>query len=170
MVNQTRSQATVVVPNDFIQLTISNYKESLPEVVDLYEKGLSLRDIAARTSISKSKVRHLLLSSGISLRETNKGCRRISSTTKSKLCSKPPYGFCFHEGRIVVHPKEYPHLLAIIARWKKGQALNSIAKWLNGKRVPSPMGKLWSFNSIDNIIKRIKNGHLVQKGEHYELR
>lgn len=170
MVNQSSRQATVLVPNDFIQLTISNYNESLPEVVDFYEKGLSLRDVAGRTSISKSKVRKLLLNSGVSLRETNKGSRLITSKTKSKLCSKPPYGFCFHEGRIVVHPKEYPHLLAIIARWKKGQALNSIAKWLNGKRVPSPMGKLWSFNSIDNIIKRIKDGHLVQKGDQYELR
>jgi hypothetical protein len=76
----------------------------------------------------------------------------------------------YFEGRVVKHPKEYPTLLQIINLWKSGRSLNSIATKLNEKRVPSPMSKTWSFNSIDNVIKRIKSGHLVQNGDQYELR
>ncbi len=131
---------------------------------------MSLSDIEAHVGISKGKVRGLLLRAGISLRNQHDEIGRISQRTKSKKAAKPPYGFCFYEGQIVKHPIEYPHLLSIIQKWKTGHSLNSIATWLNGKKVRSPMGKQWSWNSIANIIQRIKTGQLVEKGGKYELR
>jgi len=156
--------------HDFIHLEISNCNQQTPEIIKLYEKGLSLRDIESRLGISKTKVRSLLLKAGFPLRDSAEEKCRATQGTKSKKAVKPPYGFCFDEGRVVRHPKEYPHLLAIIQRWKSGQPLNSIATWLNGKRIRSPMGKEWSWNSIANIIQRIKTGQLIEKGGYYELR
>src|SRR5665213_1061629 len=95
-------------------------------------------------------------------------CR--SKGSRGKKNWKPPCGFCYFEGRITRHPKEYPVLLTIIRRWKSGQSANSIATWLNGKGIASPMNRNWSWNSITNIIQRIKSGELIKKGERYELR
>ena len=158
------------VPHDFIDLQISNYRQNESEVVVLYKKGLSLRDIEKRCGYSKTKVRDVLISAQIPLRKLAGETRRAVQGTRAKKNAKPPYGFCYFEGQVVVHPKEYPNLLAIIGRWKAHHSLNSIATWLNVKRVPSPMGKSWSWNSISNIIQRIKTGHLIEKAGHYELR
>lgn len=158
MVTSACKQAMLLKPHDFIHLVISNYNQQTPEVIKLYKNGLSLRDIEARLGISKTRVRSLLIAAGISLRDSNEEKQRATQGSTSKKAVKPPYGFCFSEGRVVRHPKEYPHLLSIIQRWKKGQPLNSIATWLNGKKVRSPMGKQWSWNSIANIIQRIKSG------------
>lgn len=156
--------------HDFIQLTFSNSTAFDPKVVDLYKKGNSLRDIEKLIGLSKSKVRSALIRNEIPLRPLLGENNRTSQRTAGKKNTKPPYGFAYLDGVVVRHPKEYPILLTIIRQWKSGQSLNSIAVQLNGKRVPSPMGKTWSWNSIDNIIKRIKTGHLVQNGDHYELR
>ncbi|OYZ21033.1 MAG: hypothetical protein B7Y39_10135 [Bdellovibrio sp. 28-41-41] len=170
MVTSACKQAMSLKSHDFIHLDFSNYYTHTPEVIKLYEKGLSLRDIETRMGISKTRVRGLLLKAGVPLRDSLKERGRATQGTRSKKAAKPPYGFCFSEGQIVRHPKEYPHLLAIIGRWKSGQPLNSIATWLNGKKVRSPMGKEWSWNSIANIIQRIKTGQLIEKDGYYELR
>ena len=163
-------QAMSLKSHDFIHLEISNYNQQTPEVIKLYENGLSLRDIEARLGISKTRIRGLLIKAGISLRDSAQEKQRATQGSRSKKAVKPPYGFCFYEGRVVRHPKEYPHLLSIIQRWKSGRPLNSIATWLNGKKIRSPMGKQWSWNSIANIIQRIKLGQLIENGGHYELR
>lgn len=170
MANLPHHWASLPNPHDIIHFSCFEKANRINEIGPLYAKGLSLREIEQRTGIAKSTIRKTLIGGGVALRPKTSKNSVLRWRNKGKQNAKPPYGFCYFEGQIAKHPKEYPHLLAIIGRWKSGQSLNSIAKWLNGKRVPSPMGKLWSFNSIDNIIKRIKNGHLVQKGEHYELR
>ncbi len=134
------------------------------------ELALSLRDIAKRMDLPKTKVRDLVLRSRIPLRTFRSEKAESSFRTSGKRNTKPPYGFVYFEGRVVKHPKEYPTLLSIIKQWKSGQPLNSIATKLNEKRVPSPMAKKWSWNSIANIIQRIKTGQLNQNGDQYELR
>lgn len=157
-------------PHDFIRLTISNTIDHSTKIVDLYKKGNSFRDIEKLLSISKTKIRAALLRLKIPIRLALQESRRATQRIAGKKNVKPPYGFAYFEGRVVKHPKEYPTLIQIIGLWKTGRSLNSIATKLNEKRIPSPMGKSWSWNSIDNIIKRIKNGHLVQTGDQYELR
>ncbi len=157
-------------PHDFIYLTISNTIDHAVKIADLYKKGNSFRDIEKTTGISKTKVRAILHRLQVPIRPVFPESKRASQRIAGKKNVKPPYGFAYFEGRVVKHPKEYPTLLQIINLWKSRRSLNSIATKLNKKRVPSPMGKTWSFNSIDNIIKRIKSGHLVQNGDQYELR
>lgn len=156
--------------HDFIQSSFSNSPVLSDKIAELYQKGNSLREISKIVDLSKTKIRDTLLKLKIPIRPTFQETQRATQSRSGKKNVKPPYGFIYFEGRVVRHPKEYPVLLQIIGLWKKGRSLNSIATELNGRRVSSPMGKLWSFNSIDNIIKRIKDGHLVQNGDIYELR
>jgi hypothetical protein len=170
MVNPVTHWAMSPNPHDIIQFSFFEKASRIKEIAPLYKKGLSLREIEQRTGISKTTLRKELIEAGVDLR--SKSPENLASRWRNsgKRNIKPPYGFCYFEGRITRHPKEYPVLLAIIKRWKSGQPTNSIAKWLNGKAVPSPMNKEWSWNSITNIIQRIQNGQLVQKGDQYELR
>ena len=154
----------------FIPLEFGNYDRHLEKVAELYNQGLSLCDIARDVGLTKATVRNLVLRAGIPLRPLRAGKGPVNSRVHGKRHAKPPYGFAYFEGCIVKHPKEYPFLLSIIGQWKSGRSLNSIATNLNDKRVPSPMGKKWSWNSIANIIQRIKSGQLVPIGDKYELR
>lgn len=170
MVNPVIRHAMFTEPHDFIHLQFRNSKAEHPKIIELYNKGLSLREIESQCGVAKSVVRKILIKSQIPLRSFAKENPNRADFITAKRGAKPPYGFWYIEGCLVRHPKEYPVLLQVISQWKKGQPLNSIATQLNSKKVPSPMGKKWSWNSIDNIIQRIKTGHLVQKGDHYELR
>jgi len=170
MVTSGHQWAILTKSHDFKPLEFSNYPKNHDKVIKLYKKGLSLREVEKRAHISKTKVRDILIKAKIPLRAVREETQMATGRTRTKKNVKPPYGFCYFDGRVLKHPKEYPVLLSIITRWKSEQSLNSIATWLNGKRIPSPMGKKWSWNSVVNIIQRIKNGQIVQKGEHYELR
>lgn len=170
MVNLSHQQAIWSKPHNFIPLAFRNYDDYLEKVADLYQKGLSLRDIGEEIDLSKTKVRDLVIRAGIPLRRFQREKGPVNGGTNGKRAVKPPYGFVYFEGRIVKHPKEYSILLSIIRQWKSGRPLNSIATKLNEKRIPSPMQKKWSGNSIANTIQRIKTGQLVQNGDQYELR
>ncbi|MEN0059371.1 MAG: recombinase family protein [Bdellovibrio sp.] len=157
-------------PHDFIYLEIRNYDHLRGEIASLYKSGLSLRDIEKRMSLSKTKIRDLLLRAGVPLRSLEKSSMGASVRSQMKWNIKPPYGFWYVEGLMQPHPEEYPVLLGIIRRWKSGDSLNSIATRLNDKAVPSPMGKQWSWNSINNIIQRVINKELVERNGKYELK
>ena len=170
MVTLGHQQAMWAKPHNFIHLTFSNSDNYREKVAELYQQGLSLLDIAKRIDLPKTKVRDLVLRSRIPLRTFRNEKSESTFGNSGKRNAKPPYGFAYFEGRVVKHPKEYPILLSIISQWKSGRPLNSIATKLNEKRVPSPMGKTWSWNSIANIIQRIKTGQLIQNGDQYDLR
>lgn len=157
-------------PHEFVHLNFFNSDILDPKRADLYVAGNSFRDIQKITGIPKTKVRDILKRLKVPIRPSLQESHKASQFHTGKKQVKPPYGFAYFEGRVVKHPKEYPQLLYIINLWKKEQPLNSIATKLNEMKVPSPLNKKWSWNSIDNIIKRIKNGHLVQSGDNYELR
>lgn len=61
-------------------------------------------------------------------------------------------------------------LLQIHRLWKFGESANAIATLLNGKRIPSPMNKKWSWNSVANVIARFQQKKVILKGAQYELR
>jgi hypothetical protein len=170
LVSSPRQQAIGANPHDFIRFPFFVKTNRLTEIEPLYRKGMSLNEIERSTGIKKSSVRKFLLNAGVVLRSKHPDTSITKWRTRGKTHAKPPYGFCYVDGRIARHPKEYPTLLAIIRRWKDGQRANSIATYLNDKRIPSPMNKTWSWNSVDNIIKRIELKQIVRKGEHYELR
>ena len=139
MVTPAAHQAMWPKSHDFIQLTFFNSPVLDENIAQLYQKGNSFRDNEKLLSISKTKIRDILIRLKIPIRpvfpESNKATQRVVG----KKNVKPPYGFAYFEGRVVKLPKEYRTLLQIINLWKSGRSLNS----------------------IDNIIKRIKSGHLV---------
>lgn len=141
-------------PHDFIQLTFRNYDKYLAQVAELYTAGNSLREVSRIVDISKTKVRDLVLRAGIPLRSMRNEKGQLIVGTRGKRNVKPPYGYWFLNGELQQHPKEYPIVLEVVERWKSGQTMNYIATWLNRRRVKSPMNKKWSWNSVNNVIKR----------------
>lgn len=164
-----RSCAILANPHDIIQFSYLEKQALLPEVARLYKKGLSLRDIAKHCDISKTAVRSELLKGGIPLREPTGELKFTNWTKKGKTSSKPPFGFCYFEGQVTKHPKEYPILQLIYKRWNLGANANSIADQLNDKKIHSPMNKEWSWNSVKNIIDRFKNKKIFNKDGKLEL-
>ena len=156
MVSLTCKQASWGKPHDFISLEIRNYDQHLAKVAELYAAGCSLRDIAKQIDLSKTKIRNLVLRAGIPLRTLRDENGRLMVGSRGKRRSKPPYGFWYLHGEIQSHPKEHPVVLEIIDLWKSGYSMNSIATVLNKRGVKSPMNKRWSWNSVKNIISRIK--------------
>ena len=170
MVTPGRSCAMWSNPHDFIEFPFCLKENIFAKTAPLYEQGLSLREIELRTGIPKTTIRKALMRGDVSLRATETERRSHGWRNSGKRGVKPPYGFCYLEGEITRHPKEYSVLKIIHERWKQGQPANSIATWLNGKKIPSPMGKSWSWNSVTNIINRFKSKTIVIKGGSYELR
>ncbi len=107
MVTPACKQATWAEPHDLIGLQISNCAQQESEVLSFYKNGLSLRDIENRIGYSKSKVRDILIRAEIPLRKRVEENRRATQGIRAKKNAKPPYGFCYFEGRAVVNPKEY---------------------------------------------------------------
>jgi len=157
-------------PHDFIHLEITNSSHFKAEVADLYQKGLSLRDIEKRIPLSKTKIRDLLIQAQVPLRTLRNESGGLAVRKLVKRHAKPPYGFWYVNGKMEQHPQEYPVFLGIVKRWKKGEALNSIATFLNAKKVKSPLGKQWSWNSIKNITQRIESGQIIEREGKYELK
>jgi len=152
-------------PHDFISFSYLEKQAAFPKMARLYQKGLSLHDISAELEIPKTVVRSELLKGGISLRASTKEQNSSTRRQVGKMATKPPYGFCYFEGQITKHPKEYPVLKSIHNQWQLGVNANSIADKLNEKRTPSPMNKEWSWNSVKNIIDRFKMKKIIQTGD-----
>ena len=157
-------------PHDIIHFTFDDLAARTEDFKRLYRKGLSLSEIAHRSHVAKATVLKTLREAGVDLRPKNSVPGHQAWRKSGRPAMKPPYGFCYLDGALTKHPKEYSHLVAIIERLKRNQSYCSIAKWLNGKHIPSPLGKLWSDNSVKAISLRLKNKKLVKRGDQYELR
>ena len=105
----------------------SNNDQYLIQVAELYAQGLSLREITRIVDLSKTKVRDLVLRAGIHLRSMRNEKGQLVLGSRGKRNVKPSYGYWFLNGEVQKHPKEYPVVLEIVARWKSGQTMNSIA-------------------------------------------
>jgi hypothetical protein len=88
MVIPTCKQSMWPKAHDFKCLKISNDKQHESEIIKLYEKGLSLRDIGARIGFSKTKVRDILLRARIPLRSFVNESRRATDGTRATILSK----------------------------------------------------------------------------------
>ncbi len=140
------------------------------KVAPLYEQGLSLREIQVQTGISKTTARKALLNGGICLRDPHPTSFSNKWKAKGKQAASPPYGFCYFQGTVVPHPKEYETLHLIHKLWQKGINSNAIATELNGRRIPSRMAKQWSWNAVKNIVDRLMKKQIILSGGKYEFR
>lgn len=113
MVSSGRNCAMSVDAHDFVDLHISISPDQSAKIGALYKKGLSLRDIKSREGLSKAKIRTILVRSEIPLRPKFEEGRVATQGTPGKRSAKPPYGFCYFEGRVTRHPKEWVEDLSV---------------------------------------------------------
>lgn len=140
-------------------------------IADMYEKGLSLREIALQFGYSKNRVRSKVRRLGLKLRNQRPQATHLRSLKSGKQSARPYYGFCYFEGEIVKDPREFPVLQMIHRFWSCGKSIHQINLELNRARILSRTGKTWSWAAIQNIVARFKTKKVVLlKGGKYEFR
>lgn len=137
----------------------------------MYLNGLSTSEISRLLGFSKFKVLSILKKMKIKRRPKLAHALPNRLLKPGKQAAPPYYGFCYFEGRIVKDPKEFPILQIIYDRVSKDKTIQEIVLELNNKKLPSRMGKLWSWGSVNKIAARIKDKKIILKtGGEYELR
>lgn len=140
-----------------------------PEIVDLYKKGWSLRDIAREYGCSRHKVYSQVKKAGVKLRENSAQAtpNRKNGVKQNVL---PYYGFCYFEGRITPDPREFPALKLIHRLWKDQRTIHQITLELNRVKIPSRQRKQWSWAAVKNIVQRFEQGIVtLHGGSRYKL-
>ena len=115
-------------PHDFVQFNPRGKASIFKKCARLYESGLSLREIEAKTGVPKTSVREALIGNGLALRGTGKGqslSKREPASRRPPVC---PYGYDWLEGRLVVVPAEYRVVIRILELWKAGKSQHSISE------------------------------------------
>ena len=140
-------------------------------IAEMYDKGLSLRDIALQFGYSKSRIRRELRQFGLKLRDKEPQATHLRSLKSGKQSTKPYYGFCYFEGEIVKDPREFSTLQLIHRLWGQGKSIHQINLELNRARISSRTGKEWSWAALQNIVARFENQQIIlTKGGKYEFR
>jgi hypothetical protein len=93
MATQRNQLAMFTNPHDFTQLQFRNCKELQSEVVELYNKGLSLREFETRCGIARSVVRRIVSNAKIPIQSFEKEDTAHANFLFAKRGAKPPYGF-----------------------------------------------------------------------------
>lgn len=160
---------------DFTRFTVKISKrisaEDNKNIVEMYSKGMSLRDISNQLGMSKNGVRSSLLRAGQELRNPVPKVTHKRSLKSGKQAALPYYGFCYFEGKIVKDPREFPTLQKIHHLWTQGRTIHQINLELNRAKLPSRTGKTWSWAALQNIVARFENKQVIlSKGGKYEFR
>ena len=74
-------------------------------------------------------------------------------------CGVIPYGFAYLEGQLVLDPREYKVVLAMVKLWQSGKSFKAIADQINGQKISTRLGKQSTRSVIRIVIKR----HLDQR-------
>ena len=67
---------------------------------------------------------------------------------------RPPYGYGYIDGQLVIDPREHSIVKQIVNLRKSGKSFNAIAIHLNGKKTPSRNQTQWTRSVIRGIILR----------------
>ncbi|MGZ3749484.1 MAG: hypothetical protein ACXVCD_19260, partial [Pseudobdellovibrionaceae bacterium] len=156
---------------DFIPLCLPDATRVSSKIAQLYQEGLSLREVSQQVCLSKTMIRNHLIKLGVELRPKLSVPTATGWRKSGKQAVRPFYGFCFHQGKIARDPKEFSVLLLIHEKWKQGVNSNSIATYLNTNKIPSRCNKEWSWNAVKNLVDRFENKKIIIKpGGKYEFR
>lgn len=140
-------------------------------IVEKYQNGSSLRDLANLFGYSKNKIRSNLKRQGLKPRARATQATHKRSPNSGKQGALPYYGFCYFEGQKVKDPREFPILQMIHRQWCQGKSIHQINLELNRAKVLSRKGKTWSWAAIQNIIVRFETKKIIlSKGGKYEFR
>jgi len=116
--------------DDFIYFSTPLSLVISDKIVELYESGLTLHQIAKETGYSKTTVRSYLLQNKISLKPSINSHAGQKIRENYKLSGVPPYGFLFYKNKLIVHPEQASTFVKIIELWKKDVPLREIARSL----------------------------------------
>ncbi len=144
------------LPHDFIELSLRTKSRIISSCAHLYEKGLSLRDIEERTGISKNTIRNTFISDGVALRSSSNATIKGQDRTKAKLGGNTPYGYAYHDGMLVIDPREQVALRLMLKLNHSGHSCQYIADELNRKKILTRTGGQWRRQVVNTIIKRQK--------------
>jgi hypothetical protein len=141
-------------PLEYISFTSSRKEAIIEKVAPLYERGLSLKQIAQETKIPKTSVRDALIAGGVSLRPHTSLAARLPAKARQMRIGVAPYGFCWFQGRLVADPKEMEIVQLIIRLWQEEQTYSAITRHLNELRKRTRCGGKWDHSLVRNIILR----------------
>ena len=140
-------------------------------MVEKYENGCSLREIAKLFDCSKHKVRNELKKAQVQIRQSVTQETNMRPLKLGKQNALPYFGFCYFEGQIIKDPREFPVLSKMHLMWEQNSTIHQITQALNKNKIPSRHGKTWSWAAVRNIIERFNQKKLVlHKGGKYEFR
>lgn len=138
-------------------------------MVELYKKGLSLRDIGTELNVSKTKVRSTLLKAGVELRPADPTPKEVARWRIRKTKAPPPFGYCYFQGEMVKNPIEYGTLMIIYRQWKAGMNANALTRYLNAKKLKPRKAKDWHNKAVKKIVARFELKKITLEGGDREL-
>jgi site-specific DNA recombinase len=147
-----------------IPINVINPRDIIGEICDLYNKNLSLRDIAKQLNLSKTTVREHLIRAGVVLRPKDPTPEQVVRWRIGKTKAPPPFGFCYFQGKLVKNPIEYDTLLKIHRQWKAGMGANELTRYLNTKKLKPRKAKEWHNKAVKKIVARFETKKIVIKG------
>lgn len=142
--------------HDFIKFFSVRKQGIFETCAPLYEKGLSLQEIADQTGFTADCVRWNLKKGGVSLRTHIPIPFSKWDKSKGTVSIGAYYGFVILHGELLKHPDEFKTLLLIHRLWKSNQSIQSIVNNLNFTKTPPRRGRSWSWKAIKNIIRRFE--------------
>jgi len=142
--------------HDFIDVLFKTNARIYNICTQLYDKGLSLREIEAQTGIAKSTIRGTLNKKGYTLRNYETGKNLPKDRTKIKKPGLAPYGFAYLDGKMVLDPKEHLVVRKILNLWQSTKSVSAIATKLNDQKIPTRRQAKWRAC----VVKSIINCHL----------
>ncbi len=158
MVN-ARAQVIETIP-----INVINPRDIIGEICDLYNKNLSLRDIAKQLNLSKTTVREHLIRAGIALRPKDPTPEEVTRWRICKTKAPPPFGYCYFQGTLVKNPAEYDTLLKIHRQWKAGMDANALTRYLNAKKLKPRKAREWHNKAVKKIVARFESKKIIITG------
>lgn len=102
------------VPLDTIEFFAKRSTGIIDIVGPLYDRGLSITDIAEQTGVKRYSVWKALKLHRKNLRFPYSVPFERWRQGRGKMKARPPFGFCYFQGAIIKDPKEYPKRLVCL--------------------------------------------------------
>ena len=158
-------------PIEFLKIPSLEKPDFSREIIENYQKGLSLSEIAKLVGRSRSTVLATLKRNSVNLRPKHGVSTREYLRHKRRSHNRPYYGFCYMDGRLMIHPSEFPTLRLIHRKWQEKRSIHQIACELNRKKIKSREGRQWGWATIRKIVNRFEQKSIIiHHGGEYELR
>ncbi len=78
----------------------------------------------------------------------------LAKLKKTRKLGRPPFGYKYHNGKLVSHMDESVTLSRMVELRDLGHNANQIMKILNEEKRPSSTGKRWAYQSVRLILSR----------------